>query len=191
MIDFSEKDIEDALAKDISTLSNCRIWQQPRLPMGVPDIVYIRRTPDGQDPVVIVEIKKGKIDDHAFTQLLGYMGQIKEMIREAADNNSRYNPAYSTSRVLNVYGMLVGSDIAPMAARAVSGMTGLMYTPYTFGEDGFSFDYDAYWPELNQWEMNPELSTEIKRLAIEHKNWIYRQTMSFYNEGWRDARGLR
>ena len=190
---YSEKTIENVLYEVLSDHPDIyRIWQQPRFATGIPDIVCIFKDADSLMHMKIVEIKKGNIDGEAFAQLLGYMGQASQIVREITDRDAEFNKIYSLARVESVSGWLVGDSITDMAARAVAGLDNVSYVKYSILPGlKIDFDFNADLPELNKRHMHEGLAINLEKMSFERRNRLAYIAQEFYNDGWREHNEMK
>jgi hypothetical protein len=88
-MEISEKDIENYVIKEDLLLEEYGlevIAQQYRTQYGIIDILCYN---PAEKRIVVVELKKGVIDENAVGQLLRYMATIKEMILGLSDEENK------------------------------------------------------------------------------------------------------
>jgi hypothetical protein len=113
---MKEKDVEYAFADWLNDRKNYSvIAHQVRLPLGKLDILAMVQDGTGVYPAV-AEIKLGRINEKACTQLLGYMEQVERIM---ADNTQIEDENWRNIRPLTCVGILVGTSLNPMCARVV------------------------------------------------------------------------
>ena len=128
-MDISESDIEQVIFDEDLLQSHAIevIARQYRTEYGVIDIIGY--APD-DSAIVVIEIKKGVIDENAIAQILRYMCCIKELLVYCRDKPSDIAPEI-LKRVSSVRGMLIGSGSTEAARLITRIMTQISLLKYT------------------------------------------------------------
>jgi len=102
--DFAEKDVENALISNMDGYLGLRfIRSQWNTPAGVIEIIAKSEKVDGR--YFVIEVKKGKIDSHAFCQVHRYATYL--------------NHAYSKEGKRHFIPMLIGDELADELEKCV------------------------------------------------------------------------
>lgn len=156
---MKEKEIEKAFARFIDGRETMTIGgQQVHLPMGILDLLMVLET-ESELVSVVVEVKRGTIDEKAVTQCLGYMAQVELLLNfncQVMDSN--FNQA-------KVRGWLVGANISKMAWRVVkaAGMAFWQYYQDSSGEIQFE-EPDWHDTQIMECAAEPELLEIARRM---------------------------
>lgn len=108
-MDYSEKDIEDILFGEVlCDMGLTVIDRQVNTQFGVIDILAALRIEANIYGLVVIEIKKGTVDESAFGQILRYMGCVHELVEYWKNNKPEEN--IILKNIKGVRGLLVGRD---------------------------------------------------------------------------------
>ncbi|MCK9460677.1 MAG: endonuclease NucS [Proteobacteria bacterium] len=111
-MDYSEKDIEDYLA-DEDVLSEefglTYLQRQFQTSYGIIDILAYQ---EETNTLVVIEIKKGVIDENAVGQIMRYIGCMNDLIIHCKESD---NPNDCFKNIDNVTGLLIGSKLSDNA----------------------------------------------------------------------------
>ena len=133
-----EKDIETAFCEWITTSEGTVLGRQVNFPIGRADVIGLCSGIKGINVPFVAEIKRGRIDEMAFTQLCGYLGQLKYQI-----NPYSYGPG--AELIFNhdglIRGLLIGISISPMAKRAMLSSNQIRAILYSVQEGVLSFEW--------------------------------------------------
>jgi RecB family endonuclease NucS len=109
-LDYSEKDIENLIIENDMLLrfGITVLTSQYPTRYGIIDILGYR--PESKE-IMVIELKKGKVDENAVGQLMRYMAAIKEMQFTFKDNAAIL--PYEIHSISDVKGILMGTDATP------------------------------------------------------------------------------
>lgn len=108
-MDYIEKDIEDYLADyDILTeeLGLTYLQRQFQTTFGIIDILAFDET---SSALVVIEIKKGTIDENAVGQIMRYIGCMKDLLLHCQETNLRDD---LFKEINHVKGILIGNKLS-------------------------------------------------------------------------------
>lgn len=188
---YSEHDIETAYTQMICQLDFVEIaWRQVRLETGILDILLLEKWFNLDYPAFqVIEIKKGEIDEKAYTQLQGYMGQVFNAVMSALREYSTAEIFYYLSPRHICRGTLVGSSINDMTARAVQYAENVCFVEYGLNENGI-FDFSATLkPKDEPLSINGpnDLQQAILDVALGFRNKEAYRLNKLHNDGYRLA----
>lgn len=130
-----ERDVETAYIEWLNSKPHDTVLgRQVRLPFGTLDVLSVCKYEGGCAPTVS-EIKLGKVDDKALTQVMGYASQIDVLIGCSIDvldgNSEDYTP-------VNCGAVLVGTDMTPMVHRVYHAL-GVSFVQHFVNHGGIEF----------------------------------------------------
>lgn len=194
---LKERDIEDALVQTLSEISNWRVvGRQVGLPSGILDVLCLVGKEDDYLIPVVIELKRGRIDAHACTQVIGYTSQLESIIQNVLlDNFDWGDPEWFRISGVRVAGVLVGKNLSKRARRIVES-NGLGFIKYSVTPSGgIAFDLNAMVRSgALQWEFRKKeerfrLGNEIAEVVGATKRKIKTDVMIDEAENNRPDRG--
>ena len=108
-MDYSEKDIEDFIVNKsmlMEELGYYTLAKQYRTSYGIIDILAYD---DCENNIVVVEIKKGQVDENAVGQLMRYMACMHDLVKFFKELSTEGVPI-CFKKVENIKGVLIGSS---------------------------------------------------------------------------------
>lgn len=141
----TEREIETALVQQLHYAEEWRVLaRQLKLPMGILDLLIMRCGGRFFVPVVI-ELKRGTIDEAACAQAMGYGCQIDNMVHSRiVEKYGLESRIEKTAGEKQVSVWVIGSGITKRAWRLVAGNQ-LAFIPYKIREHGrIEFPIDKY-----------------------------------------------
>jgi RecB family endonuclease NucS len=159
VVTWSERDVEDYLCENHNSFFGQEyhlIGRQINIGLGIIDILLIDE--DSQS-LVVVEIKKDEIDDHALSQVMRYIVGVEDYIQE--------NPAISS--VYDVKGILLGryvKDGTSSALRMIQEKVEFIeYTPILeIEQSGFNYTRNKDNPTYKPNEFNDLVLKSIEEM---------------------------
>lgn len=133
-----EREIETALVQHLHHLEGWSVLgRQVQLPMGILDLLIMHRhDKSGCYAPIVVEIKRGRVNEAACGQLLGYVYQVSSIVRRHIwEKYGGGSPMHEAVPPLALGGWLVGRSISSRAKRLI-GAGPLGYVPYEVGDHG-------------------------------------------------------
>jgi hypothetical protein len=135
MTAMNERDVEFAYIDWLNT-QPCQkvLGRQIHLPLGILDVLSVHISDGGCSPAVS-EIKLGKVDEKALTQVMGYSSQIEVLIGCNVDvldgEHEEYNP-------VNCGSVLVGTEMTPLVQRVYHAF-GVSFVQFEIIHGGIEF----------------------------------------------------
>lgn len=161
---MNERDVETAYIEWVNAKEYEKVLgRQIRLPFGTLDVLSVFVNDGGCDPHV-AEIKLGKVDDKALTQVMGYADQVEVLVScnvDVLDGNSEEYTAVNCARIL------VGTEMTPMVQRIYQAF-GVRFVRHIVNHGGIEFIEET---TAGMYGGNTDISGSLARLAAITKAW--------------------
>lgn len=189
MVNLTEKYIEDAFAESMRSHARMGegyidVWQQVTLPTGKVDIVAVEKHGPSHLRFTVVEVKKGKADYRAFTQLLGYLNQVTALaVSSALHQGAKFDWELQGHEPF-CYGVLVADGIDDLTRRALRYSRNIGHSQYYFDDSGINFVGGLY-DRANMWHgsCDQRIRPWIHQIAQQFKTRIEETSQHVFDNG--------
>lgn len=144
MIAPSEKHLEDWLLKHpgviIGDEEGYKAFQQYVLPSGITDLIFF----GGSAPIILIELKKGKVDARALTQTFRYLRDLRAIAKIALDIIR--SPFDATSRMHDpkIKAVLIGHGLDDKNLLIAAEMGDVEILTYDYNPETDDYDFEEH-----------------------------------------------